>query len=385
MPEFRRPAVKIQQGKRTLFLTSFTVRDFLTSGFYQVDRLDVQEAKGMQRILNKARARSFGKDMGDADDHNEAFLPTSIFLATEGSVSYDEQTKEVFFGSEEYLQVCPFDVVDGQHRLEGLKIATEKNSRLLDFPLSVVVAHKMDETEKMLQFITVNTKQKTVDKGVAQHITARFTKMLNLEEVPHLPDWLRKEVEKGTDDRGLEIAKRLNNDQDSPWRGRIQFADEDKEKRHTVGQGGFVGALKRIVLNKFHPYHQLPVAPENRPTVLVNYWKAVDEIFVDSKDEEDGRAAPVVYKINGLEFFCQILADVLNVLARERSYKTSSFVTVLRSAEEHLDTETAAVMASEFWMPGHGASNQNRAGMQQLAAAFSEAIRTASVESDVEF
>ena len=172
MSEFRQPAVQIQQGKRTLFLTSFTVRDFLSDGFYRVNRLDVQGAKGMQRLLSKARARSFAKDINEADDHNEVFLPNSVFLATEGIISYDEQQHQLFFDSDSAHNVCPFDVIDGQHRIEGLKIAAEKNERLMDFPISVVVAHKMNETEKMLQFGTI--KHRAVDQGVAQHIARAF-------------------------------------------------------------------------------------------------------------------------------------------------------------------------------------------------------------------
>lgn len=209
MNEVRRPAIKIQQGRRTLFLTSFTVKDFLAGDFYRVDHLDVQGTTGMQRLLNDSRARSFGKDVVDADKRDEAFLPTSVFLATEGIIGYDEQNKELYFDSDPARGVCPLDVVDGQHRLEGLKLAAEKSEHLLDFPISVVIAHRMGETEKMLQFVTVNTKQKAVDKGVVQHITARFTQMLDVEHLPYLPDWLRREVEKGGDDRGLRIIKRL--------------------------------------------------------------------------------------------------------------------------------------------------------------------------------
>ena len=103
-----------------------------------------------------------------------------------GSISYDEQNRELYFDSDPARSVCPLDVVDGQHRLEGLKLAAEKSEHLLDFPISVVIAHQMSETEKRLQFVTVNTKQKAVDKGVVQHITARFTQMLNVEDLPYL-------------------------------------------------------------------------------------------------------------------------------------------------------------------------------------------------------
>ena len=386
MSEVRRPAIKIQQGERTLFLTSFTVKDFLTRDFYRVDRLDVARDKGMQRLLNDSRARSFGKDVVDADKCNEAFLPTSVFLATEGSISYDEKNRELYFDSDPARRVCPLDVVDGQHRLEGLKLAAEKSEHLLDFPVSVVIAHRMSETERMLQFVTVNTKQKTVDKGVVQHITARFTQMLEIEPLPYLPDWLRREVEKGGDDRGLRIVKRLNSDESSPWRDRIQLADESKSPRHTITQSTFVTALKKTVLNKYHPFNANLVDPEKQIAVLINYWKAVDDIFVGGTPDEDenGKTASVAYKYNGLEFFLSILYAVINVLSRNRAFTVDAITKCLRDAEDYLSTPQAELaMAPAFWRPGGLASGMNRAGIAQLETDFSKAIESAAAE-DIE-
>jgi len=252
MPEIRKPAVRIRQGKRSLFLTSFTVGDFMQPNFYRVDELDVQEAKGMQRLLNRSRANSFGRDMKNADDHDEAFLPTSIFLATGKSISYDEGTKELFFASDS--GVCPLDVVDGQHRIKGLEMATEQNERLKNFPVSVVIADNLSEAEKMLQFVTVNTKQKTVDAGVAQHIMARFTQMLEVDDLPWLPSWLRKRAEKGSDEKALAIARYLDNEESSPWYGRIHFADKPRNKQHTINQSTFVKSTQAYVFPEIIRY-----------------------------------------------------------------------------------------------------------------------------------
>lgn len=400
MAEIRKPAVPIQQGGRTLYLTAFTVRDIMRDGLYRVDRLDVQEERGMQRLLNATRARSFARDFADADQHNQAFLPTSVFWATEGSVSYDEQTKEIFFDDADHSGVCPFDVVDGQHRLEGLKEAAGSNERLLDFPISVVIAHKMNEAERMLQFLIVNTKQQPVDQGVAQHITARFTQMDGVDDLPYLPKWLDKEVKRGSDAQALQIVRKLNSDETSSWHGRIQFADETKSPRHTITQKSLVAAVKRIVLNQHHPYNDLPLQPEKRPAVLINYWNAVDKLFVhQSNDEgirqgstgrwlrehrrEDVRASSVVYKSNGVEFFLLVFSSVLTALARERQFTQDAIIRCLESAAEHLEPHDFAATSPEFWKSGGGASNLNRSGIRDLAGAFRTAISQAH-EDDVQ-
>ena len=350
----------------------------MTEDFYQVDHLDVREGTGMQRLLNISRARGLGKDIVSADKNNEAFLPTSVFLATEGSISYDEQKHELFFDTDPRDGVCPLDVVDGQHRLEGLRLAAEKEPRLASFPISVVLAHKMTETDKMLQFITVNTKQKTVDRGVGQHITARFTQMLDVEHLPYLPAWLRKEVEKGTDDQALRIVKMLNTAEDSPWHGRVALASEPKSDRHTTNQKTFVTALKKTILNKVHPFNTVIRGDERQHRVLINYWKAVNNIFVSPASETTGKKAPIVFKHNGLVFFFTLVAPVVNTLLQNRDFTVQSIEKCMRDAEEHLPPHAVQAMDPEFWASAGPATEMNRSGVAALAAEFAEAMRIAA-------
>lgn len=377
MAEFRKPAVKIIQGKRTLFLTCLTVRDFMTEDFYRVDRLDVREATGMQRLLNNARARSFGNDIIGADKVNEAFLPTSVFLATSGSISYDESTKELFFDSAVRAGICPLDVVDGQHRIEGLKYAAKENKRLQNFPIAAVISPNMNEPEKMLQFVVVNTRQRPVDRGVAQHITARFTKMLEVEKLPYLPGWLRKEVEKGDDEHALIIAKSLNDDSTSPWYGRIQFANEMKGIRHTIKQATFVKSVKSLLLAKNHSLNQFRMS--KRLHILRNYWTAVENIFVAPSDMADGDtgASSVVFKYSGLEFFHSILSPLINQLARNREYTVNAMESYIRSTEEYLPPDYIKVLSPTFWQKGGEVSGLNKGAMSKLASMFSEALTEA--------
>ena len=376
MAEIRKPAVKIRQGKRILFLTFFTVKDFMRDGFYNVDRLDIAESTGMQRLLNNRRIKSFGRDMIGADAKNEAFLPTSVFLATEGGIGFDEKKQELFFDPSSDGGVCPLDVVDGQHRIEGLKWAAESkgNEHLMDFPMSTVIAPNLTEAEKMLQFVVVNTKQESVNPGVSQHIIARFTKMLTVKDLPYLPSWLNKEVEKGDDDKGLTIAKSLNGDQESPWYGRIQLADENRNPNHTIKQQTFVKSVKRHLLARNHPLIQIATVEQMRITILNNFWTAVENIFVDKNVD----VSNVVFKSVGLGFFHTISAPIMNQLARINSYRVDDFEKCIRSAESNLSSESAEIMFPNFWQAGNKASGLNSGAIGKLAKAFSDALAQAN-------
>ena len=376
MSEIRKPAVKILQGKRTLFLTSFTVRDFAKANFHRVDKLDVQEATGMQRLLNTSRANRFGRDIIGANEQNEAFLPTSVFLATEGNISYNENTKELFFDDDARAGICPLDVVDGQHRIAGLIEAAKQEDSLWDFSICAVISPNMNEAEKMLQFITVNTQQQPVNRGVAQHITARFTKMLEVEPLPYIPKWLIQEVERGTDDKALRIAQFLNNTEKSPWFGRIEFAHERGNERHTIKQASFVSSLRSHLLVIGHPLRLNHSIDDNKLNKLLNFWKAIENIFIIPSDvsDEGSRFRSVVFKSTGLEFFHGISDPIYRQLSQNRDYTVEAIENLIKSAAKELDSNYIGVMSPEFWQRGSEASSLNRAGAANYAAAFADAI-----------
>ena len=130
MPKITAPAAPVWQGALTLYATSLKVRDLVAEGFYNVETLDPinGDDKGYQRLLNTARAKKLADYVVRGQDSKDAFLPTSVFLATDKPLFFDASANTLQINS---LEIGPFSVVDGQHRLEGLKMAAEKDGRVL--------------------------------------------------------------------------------------------------------------------------------------------------------------------------------------------------------------------------------------------------------------
>ena len=375
MSQIRKSAVKLEQGGMRLFLTSFTVRDFMREQFYRVDRLDVAEGQGMQRLLEDARTKRFGVDFTEAHNKGEALLPTSVFLATDGNIDFDENAGEIVFDSSPNADVCPFDVVDGQHRIEGLRRVAGQigGQALLDFPVATVIATGLDEAERMLQFIVVNTKQEKVDEGVAQHIISRFTDMDGVTDLPYLPNWLRRKIEQGDANRALKLVIKLNEHQDSPFRGRIQMADKYKTPAHTVNQKSFVNYLTKFVLTASHPLLVIENDPNKQFSILNNFWRAVMHVSVGEYKERTS-----VFTASGIEFFLQIFGAVLNELAKRGSYTVNDFEKCLRSATDFLDEgEHANIISPEYWKKGGPASVLNSAGRTKITKQYCIALAQA--------
>src|SRR5690606_41430551 len=96
-----------------------------------------------------------------------------------------------------------FRVVDWQNRGESLKMAAEKDQRVLDFEVPVNNAINLPKIAQMCHFLIVNTTQKSVEKGVEQRIYQRLTQALEVEDIPNLPKWISKTIQKGEDDLAL--------------------------------------------------------------------------------------------------------------------------------------------------------------------------------------
>src|SRR5450432_2112477 len=110
MPQLERPAARIRQGNLVLYATSLRVRDLRQSNFYQIDTLDPDEGTGYQRLLNETRAKRLADYLLDGHRALEAFLPTSIFLATDKLLPFDETTNTLRI---DHDKTGAFNVVDG--------------------------------------------------------------------------------------------------------------------------------------------------------------------------------------------------------------------------------------------------------------------------------
>ncbi len=85
-----RPASLVKQGDLILYATSLKVSDLIIPNFYSIERLDPDNAseKGYQRLLNKSRAKKLADYIVAGQETKDAFLPTSIFIATDKNISF---------------------------------------------------------------------------------------------------------------------------------------------------------------------------------------------------------------------------------------------------------------------------------------------------------
>jgi DGQHR domain-containing protein len=370
-----RPAALIRQGSLTLYATSLKVSDLKRPNFYTISKLDPDDAgPGYQRLLNEGRAKRLAEYLVDGQIEKDAFLPTSIFLATNKDIPFDFSTNTITF---EVGQIGPFNVVDGQHRIAGLVLAADKNPELLQFEIPVNIAVSLDDISQMCHFLIVNTTQRSVDKAIEQQIVARLTKMVGIERMPTIPRWIRRQVEKGEDARALSVANFLNTDAGSPWRGKIRMANEEGDGA-TINQKSFINSIKKYIFSANNPLSN-PVWDGNRPMILSNFWRAIVELLVD----EQSTAPSVIHKTTGVDLFHIVSATVFTHLATRSDFKKDTIKKLLQRGFDNLPDESIAMAHPEWWQRGGVASGLNSAAVRKLASALSHAINVQDNASSI--
>lgn len=371
LPAF--PAAKVQQGDLVLFSTAIKVKILIREGFYSVETLDPRSPgdSGYQRVLNHARAKKLADYIVKGQDDQDAFLPTSVLLATDKNLEFCPENNTITIDTD---AIGSFSVVDGQHRLEGLRMAAQKDNRVLEFAVPVNIAINLPKIHQMCHFLIVNTTQKSVDEAIGQRIRARLTAALDTENIPSLPKWIMNVVRRGDERKAVDLVDFLNTHCDSPWRGKIKMPTDTKP--NTINQKTFVKAIEKYVLVANNPILSLRDF-EKEKKILLNYWKAI-------ADTIGGEASSILYKFNGVELFCRFSVPFFTRLQNDGKFTVDAMKKLLTDCFENLDGDSAGVGHADWWASGGKASGLNRSAIARVTHEMVRSLNKQSMTGDIE-
>lgn len=199
MPSFR--AISFIQNDRKQFL-------FVAEAGFMYDHFDVSrriddKIQGYQRSFSTRRI----KDLANYVAKDNGVIPNSVLVnIDEGKSRYSEtdSTLEIFGAP-------PFGfIIDGQHRVKGTSEADPK------FLLPVIAMTGLSVREQAYLFIKINKTQKGVPVSL-------YLDLLNITGDP-IEDYDDPEIP--VERRAMEIAKRLNEEDDSPLQDLIRMTGD---------------------------------------------------------------------------------------------------------------------------------------------------------------
>lgn len=167
-------ALHINQGETDTY--SFYINYMKASDIYKYSNIiRLSESKdGVQRFLDPSRV----KDIAKYCENNNAIFPTPVILSLNSDFIKGKQevglTKLIIDISEDTIEELgnPFSIIDGQHRIEGIKLYhnyTDINTRK-DFILPVIIYEDADQATAASIFVTINANQRPVDKSLIHQL-----------------------------------------------------------------------------------------------------------------------------------------------------------------------------------------------------------------------
>jgi DGQHR domain-containing protein len=337
------PTISFEQPAGDFLLSAIPVVELIRISKVdprKFDNISLETVGGIQREPSKRRIN----DIADYSDTVDAAFPTPVLLA----ISSDDCVIDGNTISIPRNEVA--DIVDGQHRVLGLKLSHRKE----DFVIPVVFILDANEEQKALLFATINGKQTKVPASLIYDLFG-VTKNRSPQKTAH------------------EIARAMNSLDSSPWYKRLKMLGRKTPgSMESLSQGTFVKFLLRNISSD--PDGDLDIIkrgsePPSHPNCIFNEYFAKKEdanilkillnVFGAAKqtwpDEWDDPAAYVISKTLGytgimlalpamvrngrkkgdlsIKYFRGIFSSVKSSMSAEKKSMTSDFFSASASGE----------------------------------------------------
>lgn len=285
------PCTKFFQNNEQMFTGKILLKDLDTLNL-QIDQFRAKDAQlptvGYQRAPEERRAKKFGEYISRGQTS-----PTSILLAIRDVdlKKFNAEIEEYPSGKSDFPirdtdnvilsinQGCQVYVVDGQHRIRGIKDCDLKG-KLANFAIPFTMLWGITKFDEAKQFVTINKTQKIVRTDLAERFVAMEAKRRGLIDISKDPNQI---IFKNAEwiGRALDILDSMRNpDKKSVWTDRVRLPNEPKGET-TVSQKSFTDSLEPLV----GPDGSLADKKDcDIVDLLLSYWVTISKICKEPFD-----------------------------------------------------------------------------------------------------
>jgi len=354
-----------------IYVSSMKALDLIER--YAIDRWTLENKRGYQRI---PAVRRFSEDRGSIVRYlmkEIGCFPTSILLNVRGELSFEELEDlgwctlgELNMGDERLW------IIDGQHRLEALKRAVERNIDFENYPVVVSILQLPKRFDELMLFYIVNRRQ----RGVPTDLAYRHLQSMLWEKGV---DWLydlegRRGVQLGL---ATEITDYMCDDSRSPWFGRIKRVAETRNEDHLISDKLMIRSLVEVLKDRV--FEGFPV--NELADMLIDYWNTILWLYpgvFDDSTKYTILGSPGLYSLHML--FPTVYSKCASAGMINEDGMRKVLGLLLVETPEHESPDFRKPLDLEFWSKEHGplqAVTMNRNTIQQLYKNLNKKINLA--------
>lgn len=263
------PYIEVTQPIGTFYITKMKASDLVQKT--TVNRR-IDDLSGIQRELSQRRVKEISKFCEDPD----AVFPTAIIVSVYNSGDF-VSISDNCFNVDDSISIIG-EVIDGQHRLNGIKASGAFD----DYELPVVLLFDLDPEDKAYIFSIINSKQTTVSSSLIYDLFD-----LSSYRTP------QKFVH--------DLARSFNETPESPLYGRIKMLGKKRDDQDdaVISQGSFASFIIELItkdaasdaanVKRGQDLNDNPDCPLRRCfidkedgiilKILINYFTALKDVF----------------------------------------------------------------------------------------------------------
>lgn len=245
--------IEIEQPVGSFYLGKISSQDLLN--VYEIGRL--RDGQGPQRDANKEKIKKIDRYCKTDD---RVIFPTPIIVNIKSSSNISlENISENIWNLTYNETSTKFRVIDGQHRLLGVK----SSGINIDFP--IVIMFDLSPEDEAYIFTTINHNQTKVDKSQIYELF-ELNEQRSPEKVCH------------------NIARIMNSSDTSPFFKKIKMLGKKANPTETLSQAAFIDGIisffpkdgtETALFNSFYSEEQDDIILK----ILTNYFSAVKKVF----------------------------------------------------------------------------------------------------------
>ena len=343
------PCLSVTQPIGSFYLGKLTAGQLLTHVSILRRGLTAEEQRNVQRKLSDRRQREIAEYVLTDPD---ATFPTSIIVSVpEDSVTFDKPNSQLVFEFEDKLG----EVLDGQHRLEGLALAAKEGNaeQILSFELPVVFMIDLEPDDKAYVFSIINSKQTQVPSSLIFDLFGLQTSR-SPSKTCH---W---------------VAQTLNSKEGSPFYQRVKMLGNKHLDSEILTQGAFAKYLLKLISKtpdvdaRLEKAKKRPARDDSLPfrkfylegedsviaKIVENYFLAVAKVFPQEWAEQPKNF--LLRKAAGYSALMTVLNSIWRTeieTKKDATYET--FVPIVQRLKQGL--EGKKITSEVFGSSEHGA------------------------------
>lgn len=339
-------AIKFNMSGNNYYLGIINAGDLVKQ--HEVDYWSKSNPQGYQRALGKSRSKKFSDYL---KNHN-GILHQTVLINIRSTTNVSFKTTHTDFGILETKE--KLYLVDGQHRVGGIKMMIEQNPSFASFPIPVLIMAGLTREKEATQFIIVNKTQKGVRSDLADRLLKDAIKNVDkgLLEVIGI-----KEPQKLTE-LIVSICDNLDKEKNSIWYQRITFPNQKNRVTDTIKQRSLTESLKLILRDNYIQSHYTTV--KQLTDLLLVFWEAISELCPEASKGDPKEY--VLLKTTGPFIMHKLLPIVIIKCAgnvnKTRIKKILSKIEQMEDGYWHKNGELGAGSSAKFFNLWHDEFHQ---------------------------